>query len=271
MKWFIVLCVAVALSVTGTASAALVAGWDFEGNLDDKAGNLPGTGYDISYVNDAGGNGKGASSVLYLNSDADGKNSYVDIENSAGVNLDSMTVAVWAKLEAGHNPDGGSAWDEHAAIFVKGDQQFRLSRRAWDNLIQWNITGHGMGPYDSQTSNPVQPTDGEWHHYAGTYDHGTKEQSLWVDGERVSHRTLQADANPGENNYNIEFGRNKQAIDLGYGGAPRAWIGWIDEGYIYDTALGEGEIKLLAGIPEPASASLVLLGLLGLTPLWRRR
>ena len=227
------------LTVTGTVSAAFLAAWEFDGNLLDKGGTYHGVGYDHSFANDPV-----RGQVLYLNGEAGG-DSYVDIPGSETqgdpFDMQSQTVMVWAKLDT-NIADVTELWDEHSCLVAKGDTQFRISRRSFENRMMWNITGSDMGYYDSQAG-PEGPLDGQWHHYTGTYNAVSGEQNFYVDGVLESGRTQVPLGVPGNNNYTVQFGRNAESIDRGYGGAPRLWIGSIDDAYIYNHALTQGEIQ----------------------------
>ena len=75
----------------------------------------------------------------------------------------------------------------------------------------------------------------EWHHVAATFD-GTN-VVLYLDGAVEAANTTEFPI--AENGLNTEIGRNPESTD-------RTWDGLIDEVLIYNRALSEDEILILA-------------------------
>ena len=94
----------------------------------------------------------------------------------------------------------------------------------------------------------------QWNHVVGVYDGTTQE--IYLNGSRVS-----SVANQGA----ITFPSNP--FRIGHEDRPEVagFAGRIDDVYIYDRALSPAEVSTLyAAVPEPTTATLMALGLLGL-------
>ena len=115
---------------------------------------------------------------------------------------------------------------------------------------------------DSWSFSSAEPVfaDGDWHHVAFSFDRPTKTGRIFTDGILVDEVTT--------NRTNVDVFVNTITPKIGRkedGGTN--FTGYMDEVYIFDHALGIGEVNAL--IPEPTS--LLMLGLGGLAIYHRKR
>jgi len=106
-------------------------------------------------------------------------------------------------------------------------------------------------------------TDTDWHHVALTYSYdesdATRGIRLYIDGELVGMNTISAglagtsdwDLSAQDAPFNLS-GRYDTQLEVG---------GSVDEFAIWNSALTAQQVAGLAGVPEPASLSLLALGL----------
>jgi len=209
---------ALMLGMVGTASAALVAHYQFEGNADDSSGNgLNGTIHgSAAIVTDAV-----RGNVLSLAGDGD----YVDCGNDALFDItDSITVAAWVKVDAFNK--------SFQAVITKGDETWKLTRSSQTNSMAFSCNLSGVGAMSANGA--VNVNDGQWHHVAGVYD-GSK-VDLYVDS--ALDISVSASGSINTNTAAVMVGQN--AVWPG-----RWWLGLVDDVRIYDRALSEDEIKAL--------------------------
>jgi len=135
--------------------------------------------------------------------------------------------------------------------------------------------GYGIGPYYDDLSvyaggdefssfetsrySPA-PGPGQFHHLAVTYSQiasYTIRLETYIDGKLVRTRDLPGNLANTVNSTPVTIGATAQ-------GAGEYFSGIIDEVVIYNRVLSLGEIMELATVPEPTTASMVLLGLVGI-------
>jgi len=206
------------LGLVGSASAVLVAHYEFEGNADDSSGNnLHGSlaGGATTTVDAERGN------VLSL-----GGGDYVDCGDDALFDItDSITVAAWIKVDTFNK--------NFQAAVTKGDETWKLTRSGGANSVEFccNLEDAGFTSADGS----VNVDDGQWHHVAGVYD-GSK-VDLYVDtvldNSEPASGTISTDTSP------VMIGQN-----AGWPG--RWWIGLVDDVRIYNNALTASEIADIA-------------------------
>lgn len=216
-------------------------------------------GYGTSLI-DISGNGNHATaagtswdgSILNF----DGVSDYALVANSQSLNIttNSMTLMAWIKWDI--DPATGNDW----ATFVNmnTDNQYRLQHNKDNSAFEFAIrTTLGNKWVFSGTA----PRIDQWYHLAGTYDGSSL--NMYVNGlleNSVSHS-------------GTIVGSNKPLIIGNNPANNRGFAGSIVDMRIYDTALSESDIALIAAtawvIPEPATVILLGLGAIGLVK--RRR
>lgn len=130
----------------------------------------------------------------------------------------------------------------------------------WDFTVgQGNFPGGwaGVGYSDGSLLSEVQNT---WHHVVGTYD-GTQAR-MFLDGEEVGSTVQEYILNPG-NLFAVGHGTHGNSL------SQYPLTGAVDEVAYYNYALSPSRVSAhyqtgIGVIPEPTTASLLALGLLGL-------
>lgn len=221
------------LALAGSASAALVAHYEFEGNAYDSSGNglhsiLKGT---ATIILDAE-----REFVLSLN----GAGDYVDCGNDPLFDItNSITVTSWIKVDVFDK--------EWQAVVTKGDSAWRLHRWSDSRKMAFFCTTPGGGYL--RANGTVNVSDGQWHHVAGVYD-GSK-INLYVDG--VLDKSEAASGAINTNAFPVLIGENAERTE-------RFWSGLIDDVRIYDNELNAAEIAVLAGTGVEEDSGWILSG-----------
>ncbi|HXT12632.1 MAG TPA: LamG-like jellyroll fold domain-containing protein [Candidatus Angelobacter sp.] len=197
------------------------------------------TGSSISLVND------GIGIMNSATGDAAYTNTFDDTIN------DAMTVAFWAKGYPGNWNPWVSKYGDSGVAPTAGWQL----RDSGDNAdAAWTMRGTGgtvvLGtpvygnPEDLRGTIPT--ADGQWHHYAGTFNAATGERDLYVDGVLSGMETgnqpytLAADSH-------VCIGARDQ-----HGGLVGFFTGEIYDVRVYNYSLGSNEIRQIIGFPDPA-------------------
>ena len=211
------------LGLVGSASAELVARYEFEGNANDSSGNgLNGTAYGgPSYVGGALGKAIGL----------DGLDDYVDCGTfNPSEATGQLSVCLWAK------------WDG-----LNGQWQGLVAKRdtwAADDMM-WQLEAHiDTGALDFKregsywdSGSPVLPV-GEWAHVAATFDGTTC--ILYVDGTQTGSGSF-------------SLGSDTEAhviIGATQPGGALPFDGDLDDVRMYDHVLSAADIGLLMEPPE---------------------
>ncbi|MBN1972161.1 MAG: LamG domain-containing protein, partial [Sedimentisphaerales bacterium] len=230
---------AILLLLAVSTQARLVAHYTLESSTKDVSGFNPADGTLVGGPTyESGPSGFGQCLRL-------GYGKYVDCGNPDKFAITSnMTVMCWAKvnlwLSAGYDP-----------LVTKGSATWRLQRWSTTNTMVWGVNGVGGVAY---VVGNIPVNDGEWHHFAGVYDHANL--ILYVDGN--VDNTFAATGTPSTTpSTNLWIGGNS-------GNTVRFWDGWIDDVRIYDTALSAAEIhdsmmdltsRGTAGNPTPSESA----------------
>ncbi len=252
-------------------SATLVAHWDLEAGAGTTAADVSGNNRDGAI---AGGGSPWINSGLppapsgttaALN--FDGVDDQINVTGYTGVTgTDDRSVSAWIRTTntgAGQNM-GIVSWGSNV---TSQKWTFRIqSQNGTDGAIRIEVNG---GYFVGNTV----VTDGEWHHVAVTWaNDGTPDvldASLFVDG--ILDARIGSGAEPSASltraintasGADVRIGDDFQAT--------HNFFGSIDDVRIYEGALTDGEVALLAGIPEP-SATIFTAFALGLLALRRRR
>ena len=158
----------------------------------------------------------------------DGVNDYINVPNAPALRPASITLEAWAMFNAPIGP-----------IIAR-----TIGAGTADSYILWMLNGTLNGAICDTfgvcviLSIPFTPVLGEWYHLAFSFNDVTKQQSLYLNGERmatnVSNRAI------GYDNHPVLVGGD---ID---NGAPNFLLnGRIDEAAIYNRALATGEVAAI--------------------------
>ncbi len=219
-------------------NATLVSHYEFEGNWDNSvAGALPGihtgTGSPAVIAND---------SERGLVADLTPTNSRVYIGYDTALNSIGTTkqfsIATWVKSSAGLN------WQQ---IFGRGTQ---WGIRMVEGKVQLFTT-------DGTLLGSTAINNGEWTHIAATYNGGTGQAVVYVNGVQDGVSTINVTSN-----FASSLRAAIGARSGSYSGADFIYTGYVDDLRVYDNALGSNEIAQI--VPEPATICLLGLGALGL-------
>lgn len=267
-----VMALAAVFCIAGTARANIGDGlqnyWNFDSDLNDSAGGLPGN---TSTVDDNGvftGGGAALGGGLFGGGIAlDAGNDFVRVPNSADTNHGSgdISISAWVKVDS-----FTKSWQ---AVISNGEgSAYRIARRGTSNILAY-AGGIGDTPENNTTGPNVN--DGAWHNVVAISEHGVSAR-IWVDGGLVSTRSHNHQPNLENTLHDLAIGNNIDSLG-------RGWHGEIDDVAIWDRVLTDEEIgSIWAGgqgasigllvIPEPSSLILAALGLFSLALCrWRRR
>ena len=167
---------------------------------------------------------------------------YVNCGNGASLNIrDQITIAFWFQVEAFSN--------EWEAFMSKGDGAYRASRSGGTgNATHMGITGGNY--FDA----PTVITDGQWHHYCGTYDGSAA--IIYIDGVEDGRQTYTGQIGD-SSTYDFWIGNNSQ-------NTTRFLHGLLDDVRLYSRALSPEEIRIvmagyagtIATDPNPADEAI---------------
>ena len=214
-----VLLVAALVASVSAAEKGPVAYW----SMDEGQGNVmvdaSGNGHEGTIHGATRTKGKVGMALTF-----DGDDDYVDCGKTlTGPSVQSFTVALWMKIESWDNKGGGlyigSSYRGYQAFYIgtgtSGGYSIdtRIRRKAVDSEVFYS--------------------DSQWHHvlfvYDGSYAH------LYKDGVEVYNQPFSAA---------VDFSGYRTLLGL-HEGNNGYFHGSIDEVYIYDRALSEGEISRL--------------------------
>jgi hypothetical protein len=149
-------------------------------------------------------------------------------------------------------------------FFLRGDDragldpyQFELNDASHPGTVGFDLENSANQVVTLRA--PVQLN--QWQHVAGTFDGTTGDMRLYINGSLASQTTttltplttLDPAYNPGIGIGNVEGTFN----DFNFNG-------YVDEISLYSRPLSQSEIQLIVNqVPEPGSAALVSLGLIG--------
>jgi hypothetical protein len=207
-----------ATAPTASAKTGLLACYTLDGNVSDTSGsNLNGT---------AKGNPVYEAGVVGQAMMFDGIDDYVDCTNNVKFDTitENITVAAWIRVDV---------FDKtYQAIVTKGDSSWRIARNGESNGIQWRCNGP---PQTLRINGNVNVNDAQWHHVAGTYDGAMAR--LYIDG--IPDGSMAATGAISKNTASVYIGGNAEQT-------ARMWKGSIDDVRIYNRALTDAEVRLLA-------------------------
>ncbi|WP_081887861.1 LamG domain-containing protein [Verrucomicrobium sp. BvORR034] len=147
---------------------------------------------------------------------------------------------------------GGSSW----LVDTNSNNTLRVRT---DHQAIGVATSPAPPGFNQSISSTQNIADGNWHHFAVTYDATGKRFTIYLDYVSIGTGTLSG----GE--LNLVYDDNPLLI--GQGGGGRAFDGWMDEFRFTDSVLTSDQF--LRAVPEPGRA--LLLALAGAMMLTRRR
>lgn len=291
------------------ASAAVIGYWQFDDQpdgssattlVDSSGNNLDGTGMgqgsgsppvhssvvpDIAIRDGINGpyiNTNNTTSLRFINTGGVNSNngSFVRVLDPGGVNsiLKPQNFTVegfllfdefvnWPLLVGKSRADaGGTSWtvDTHnnATLRVRADHQ------------EIGTGGGGVSGFN-QGIGPAGPqlNDGQWHHFAVTFEAGDPDQetpgrfTLFVDYQQVHTGTLGGSNNTPDGVLSSLLVYDDNPLHIGSLSGGRAFDGWLDEIRLTGSVLTPDQF--LYAVPEPSRAMLVLAA--GLIWLGQRR
>jgi hypothetical protein len=203
------------------APAGLIGWWKAEGDAQDAAGTNHGT-----LRNGAGFAAGKVGQAFSL----DGTDDCIEIPDTPALRPGSVTLETWVAFEATSGlrvilakPVGAGTSDSYGLWLDFGTLKGAVGDAA------------GIGP---QLGAALAPAPGRWYHLAYTFDDGTDQHALYIDGVQVATgavtKTIGYDAQP------LLLGRDTE------NGVPNFFLkGRIDEPAIYNRALTKTEIAAI--------------------------
>lgn len=241
-----------ALAQYAPPPSGLVSWWRGDGNANDSAdGNngvpLNGAGYTTGVF----------GSAFWF----DGINDHVRIADSSNLRITSaITLSAWVNISSYTSYNQiMSKWD---AIQGPEQRSYAFAIRA-DGVVSFGLTSSGLEPRTEIVSNSQVPLN-TWTHVAATYDGSLIK--IYVNGSQEGQVSKTGGIFAGSDDLCI--GGVVGGVSVGNGIS--FFHGGIDEALIYNRALSTGEIAALAVVPEPSSASIMLLASLGMIALKNR-
>jgi len=155
----------------------------------------------------------------------------------------AITVAGWAKLDEMHTTN----------LLLSKNGSYQLSSTADTPVTDARdgrvraYTDDGVFD-DSETYSYTSVSDGEWHHLAFTYDSGTKQRIVYIDGDRENAETLEKSPDDDDDVFPL-IGVSTETLVIGGRLQPgfnyRGWNGLVKDVRIYDRALSRNELHVI--------------------------
>ena len=224
-------------------TVGLAAAYEFSGNAHDSSGNENhGVVHGATLTTDRFGNANSA----YL---FDGGADRIELSPIFSGDQDPLTFSVWVKIEE----FGGSIYGEYT--YYGQTRNFFKSYATGLTFDQYSPSGGGVGINVDLASHLH-----EWAHIALTKDSNLV--SGYLNGVLIGS-AVHTETYSGPGSTMAAIGNRFNYFNGGW--ADTDFDGSIDDLYIYNRALSPSEIATLAAIPEPSTALLLGIGLIGLS------
>ncbi len=223
-------------SVSKAADPDLAAYWNFDEGSGTTAFDSSGNGNDGVFNGDPQWVAGKYGGALEFNGD-----DYLNCGNGDSLQIqDEITIAFWFQVDSFQ-----ITWE---AFMTKGDDSYRSGRGGGTgNATHLGISGTSVGDGNGFFNGTVIVTDGQWHHYAATYD--GVEARIYIDG--VLDVTSPGTGQINISTYDFWIGCNSQNTD-------RLLTGLLDDVCIYSRALTDTEILVVmsgAGVDYPFAST----------------
>ena len=268
------LCLVVVATLVAPASADLIGYWNFDSQ--DLAET---SGYQAAGVHD----GEAYGTVSYTTDTANGLNGYA-LNLTGGDNAvlvkGSNRMIDGSANDGTNNPDYVNTFDFHinstqqltVALWVKGwpasywqpfvskkgehSHGYQLRRYNTTDNVTFTVRGTDG---DDDPQGGINVNDGEWHHLVGVWDGVAGNRYLYVDGVLDTAGSITDGTDTGTmgaaTDEYLVFGARDYAGSIG--SFSRVML---DDIRIYDEAISASQVRELAGVPEPATWLLLLIG-----------
>lgn len=174
----------------------------------------------------------------------DGSGDYLNVADDNAFSTTNMTIEIWAR---------------GTALSGMGAQATLINKDAATAAQEWALTLSitNTGVFNALTKNTNQTNhrrlysneawmDGQWHHYAFTFDGTTATPHIYVDG-------VNRDANP--NNGGTRAGNTSAPVTIGArGNGTLSWPGDMFGAAYYPVVLSESQIAAHAAFAPPTTA-----------------
>ncbi|MDA0661356.1 MAG: LamG domain-containing protein [Proteobacteria bacterium] len=273
----------IAVAIVTPATATTVGYWNFE---EGSAGNpLSGAGSVLdqsgfgnhgsptgnpAYSGDIPANPvplTGAPNGVSLSLDGSGDHVSITADNTTNLNLTTaFTVEFWMKT-ANSTPSGQKLLVDKSHGFV--DSTGWALQMLSGGRVAFNLGagGGGASNFPGITSS-TSVLDAEWHHIAGTFDSGSNEISLYIDGALEGTVITSGYVT---NTRDINIGAACVFVGCNFSNK-RFFNGGIDELRISDTALSSDQfLNASTAVHAPGGMGLSVVGLAAFAALRRRK
>lgn len=174
-KWIGFASPVLVLILVGSASADLVAHWEFNEGSGSVARDKSGNGHDGT-IN---GTPRWVRGKIGGALEFDGSN-YVDIPSGVTDLSESFTITAWIKTSRIgmcilSKSDGNTAWGSQ-------EKQFYVADPALEGQSDGGVELVGWGCDWIRNDDTVPVTDDAWHHVSVTWEAGSAEGLIYVDG-----------------------------------------------------------------------------------------
>ncbi len=248
-----------ALGLASLAQAELVSLYTFDGTADNAVAGAPNGTVAGGAVYVEGKIGTGALSF-------NGNGQYVNTTTAglpvAGNGLQTGSIAMWIKTT---NTSGKQAL--MCAANGSTQQSFDIDTTAGGGLTFY-LRSIESNQLEAHVSGLSSAFDGEWHYIAYTWnattgEAGTGSVSVYLDGVAqsvsIANNAITSSDTWGNWDYPMRLavgGRDNPTWD--------PFTGSLDDVRVYNSVLSAQEVAALAGVPEPATMSLLVLGAMGI-------